>query len=109
MIGLAMVAPHVPLPAPDAEGWLRMELAIVNQRGLHARASAKFASLAEAYPAEIIVSRAGESVNGRSIMGLLMLGAGLGSSIHVAVRGAQAEEALVALVELVASKFGEEA
>lgn len=103
-----MVASHPALPTPDADGWLRLELAIVNQRGLHARASAKFASLAEAYPTEIIVSRGGESVNGRSIMGLLMLGAGLGSSIHVAVKGEQAEEALVAIIELVATKFGEE-
>lgn len=92
---------------PDA-GHVR-EFAIVNQRGLHARASAKFVQTAERFDADIRVSRAGETVGGRSIMGLMMLAAARGTSIHVTASGPQAEAALDALQSLVASKFGEEA
>ena len=84
-------------------------LPIVNKRGLHARASAKFVQLAETFDAELTVSRDGLSVGGQSIMGLMMLAAGLGSTIEVSATGPQAEEALDAITHLVADKFGEEA
>ena len=81
---------------------------ISNKLGLHARASAKFVKCAEAFDAEITVTRDGMSVPATSIMGLMMLGAAIGTSIMVEARGAQAEEALEALSLLVESKFDEE-
>jgi phosphocarrier protein HPr len=84
------------------------ELAIINQRGLHARASAKFVKCAESFNADITVSRDGMSVPGTSIMGLMMLGAAMGTSISVEARGPEAQKALEALAQLVASKFDEE-
>ena len=84
------------------------ELAIINQRGLHARASAKFVKCAEGFNADITVSRDGMSVPATSIMGLMMLGAAMGTSISVEARGPEAEQALAALEQLVASKFDEE-
>lgn len=84
------------------------ELPITNQRGLHARASAKFVKCAETFDAEITVTRDGMSVPATSIMGLMMLGAAMGTSIMVEARGNQAEEALEALAQLVESKFDEE-
>jgi phosphocarrier protein HPr len=84
------------------------ELAIINQRGLHARASAKFVKCAESFNADITVSRDGMSVPATSIMGLMMLGAAMGTSISVEATGPEAEEALEALAQLVASKFDEE-
>ena len=84
------------------------ELPITNQRGLHARASAKFVKCAEGFDAEITVTRDGMSVPATSIMGLMMLGAAIGTSIMVEATGNQAEEALEALAQLVDSKFDEE-
>ena len=84
------------------------ELAIINQRGLHARASAKFVKCAEGYDADITVSRDGQTVPATSIMGLMMLAAAMGMSITVEASGPQAEAALSALEALVASKFDEE-
>ena len=84
------------------------ELSITNQRGLHARASAKFVKCAEAFDAEITVTRDGMSVPATSIMGLMMLGAAMGTSIMVEATGAQAEDAIEALAQLVESKFDEE-
>ena len=84
------------------------ELSITNHRGLHARASAKFVKCAEAFDAEITVTRDGMSVPATSIMGLMMLGAAIGTSIMVEAKGAPAEEALEALSLLVESKFDEE-
>jgi len=84
------------------------ELAIVNQRGLHARASAKFVKCAEGFDATIMVSKDGQSVPGTSIMGLMMLAASVGSSVTVEASGPQAEEAMAALATLVAAKFDEE-
>ncbi|PZU48976.1 MAG: HPr family phosphocarrier protein [Sphingomonas sp.] len=83
-------------------------VAITNRRGLHARASAKFVTLASQYDATITVSKDGSDVLGTSIMGLMMLAAAMGESIEVRAEGVQAGEALAALVELVQSKFGEE-
>lgn len=87
---------------------LTRELAIINQRGLHARASAKFVKCAEGFDADIQVSRDGQTVPGTSIMGLMMLAAAMGTSITVAASGPQAEPAIAALAALVAAKFDED-
>ena len=87
---------------------LRKEMAIINQRGLHARASAKFVKCAEGFDADITVSRDGMTVPATSIMGLMMLGAAIGTSISVEASGPQAADAVTALDELVASKFDED-
>jgi phosphocarrier protein HPr len=84
------------------------ELAIVNKRGLHARASAKFVQTVEKFDAVVRVSRAGETVGGSSIMGLMMLAAGPGTTIQVEAEGREAQAAVEALATLVAEKFGEE-
>ncbi len=81
---------------------------IVNQRGLHARASAKFVKMAAGFDAEVSVSKDGQTVDARSIMGLMMLAAGPGCCIEIAAEGPEAAEALTALAELVAQKFVEE-
>jgi phosphocarrier protein HPr len=83
-------------------------LNICNTRGLHARASAKFVKLASSFESEIHVTRDGVTVDARSIMGLLMLGAGIGCSIDVSAEGPDAEEAMDALTDLVARKFDED-
>jgi|ERR1700674_4214614 len=82
-------------------------LQIVNSRGLHARASARFVQTVEKFDADVTVTRHGETVGGTSIMGLMMLSAGPGTSIVVEATGAQAVEAVEALEALVASRFGE--
>ena len=81
---------------------------IVNRKGLHARASAKFVKLAESFEAEITVTRDGQTVGGTSIMGLMMLAAGPGSTLHITAQGPEAPEALEALVTLVETGFDEE-
>ncbi len=81
---------------------------IVNRKGLHARASAKFVKCAEQYKADILVTREGQSVGGTSIMGLMMLAASIGTTIQIDAKGPDAPEALEALIALVADKFGEE-
>lgn len=83
-------------------------MTITNQRGLHARASAKFVKLAESFNAEITVSRGDDTVNATSIMGLMMLGAADGAQIGIAADGADADAALAALTALINDKFGEE-
>ena len=87
---------------------LRREVRIANQRGLHARASAKFVSMASQLPAEIEVEKDGHRVCGTSIMGLMMLGAAMGDQITIHVDGEGAVEALAQLAELVESRFGED-
>ena len=84
------------------------EVLIVNQRGLHARASAKFVQVAGGYDATVDVEKDGVRVGGTSIMGLMMLAASPGCSIRVIASGPQAAEALAALEALVANRFGEE-
>lgn len=86
----------------------RRTVEIVNERGLHARASAKFVKMAAGFDAEVQVSRDGSTVDARSIMGLMMLAAGIGSTIEITAEGAEAEAALEALCELVAARFDEE-
>jgi phosphocarrier protein len=90
------------------DGAIIRNIPIVNRKGLHARATAKFVQCVEKFDAEIMVSRCGETVGGTSIMGILTLGAGMGSTITVAASGAQAEAAITALAALVANKFGED-
>ena len=94
--------------AAAAGSVLSREVEIVNKRGLHARAAARFVQLAEKFDAEVTVSKDSNSVGGTSIMGLMMLAAGIGSTIRIAAEGAQGEAALAALCELVADRFGEE-
>ena len=81
---------------------------IINERGLHARASAKFVKLASGFDAEVTVSRDGQSVDALSIMGLMMLAAGIGSCIDISAEGPQAEAALEALSALVSARFDED-
>ena len=81
---------------------------IINQKGLHARASAKFVKTASGFEAETTVTKDGVTVDARSIMGLLMLGAGIGSTLDLASDGPEAEQALAALKDLVDRKFDEE-
>ena len=87
---------------------LSRELLILNKRGLHARASAKFVQTVERFNAEVFVTRGSETVGGTSIMGLMMLAAGPGTSVIVSATGPEAQAALDAITELVASKFNEE-
>ena len=86
----------------------RRTVEIINKRGLHARASAKFVKLAADFDAEVTVSREGQTVDARSIMGLMMLGAGPGSMLELSAEGTQAEEALAALCDLVSARFEED-
>jgi phosphocarrier protein HPr len=87
---------------------LSREIEILNTRGLHARASAKFVKCAESFDANIMVTRDGQTVPGTSIMGLMMLAAQMGSTILIEASGPQAEAAVEALSRLIASRFGEE-
>jgi phosphocarrier protein HPr len=89
-------------PRPEAV------VTIVNRKGLHARASARFVKCAESFQATITVTRDGQTVGGTSIMGLMMLAAGPGSTLHITAEGPDGPEALEALVELVEAGFGEE-
>jgi phosphocarrier protein len=97
---------HARCEAPS--GAVVREIPIINKRGLHARASAKFVKMVEQFDAEVLVTRGGETVGGTSIMGLMMLSAGPGTSIVVSATGPQAEAAVAALAELVGNKFNEE-
>jgi len=94
--------------AGTVDGPVSGEFAIVNQRGLHARASAKFVQVAAGFDASVIVEKDGMEVGGTSIMGLMMLAASPGCCIRVTATGPEAAAALQALQELVASRFGEE-
>lgn len=95
-------------PPPAIDGALSRDMLIVNKKGLHARATAKFVQCVERFESEIHVTRCGETVGGESIMGILTLGAGVGSTITVHARGDDAEAALAAIGALVANRFGEE-
>ncbi len=85
-----------------------LDLRIVNEKGLHARASAKFVEVVERFDAEATVRKDGMEVSGDSIMGLLMLAASRGTSIEVEVKGAEADALAEALTALVANRFGED-
>lgn len=94
-------------PEGGVAGAVTRELAIVNEKGLHARASARFVETVERFDARALVERDGERVAGDSIMGLLMLCAPCGSSITVTTRGPEATALMEALAQLVADRFGE--
>ncbi len=84
-----------------------VEIKIINKLGLHARASAKLSQLAGEFPCEVYLARDGRQVNAKSIMGVMMLAAGIGSTVTLETVGEQADEALQALQELINDRFGE--
>ena len=83
------------------------DVTIVNKLGLHARAAAKLTHLAGNYQSDIWLSRSGRRVNAKSIMGVMMLAAGQGTSVQIEAQGADADQAIAALAKLIADKFGE--
>ncbi len=83
------------------------EVEIINKLGLHARASAKLSQLAAEFPCEILLSRNGRQINAKSIMGVMMLAAGIGSTIILEIVGDKEEEAMQALTALINDRFGE--
>jgi phosphocarrier protein HPr len=101
-------APEKELGPSVPSGAISRELQIINKRGLHARASAKFVQMVEKFNAEVWVTRGSETVGGTSIMGLMMLAAGPGTSVTVSAIGPEAQAAVDAIAALVADKFNEE-
>lgn len=87
---------------------LHASATIMNKRGLHARASAKIVEASARFQSEIHIIKDGNAVNGRSIMGLMMLAASIGSTVMVTTEGPDAQEALTAILALIEAKFGEE-
>jgi phosphocarrier protein HPr len=85
----------------------KAEVEIINKLGLHARASAKLTQLAGSYPCEVWMERNGRRINAKSIMGVMMLAAGIGAKVVIDCEGERADEALQAIVGLVADRFGE--
>lgn len=83
------------------------EITIINKLGLHARASAKLTQLAGQFPCEVFLSKGGRKVNAKSIMGVMMLAAGLGSVVTLETEGDKADEALQAILALINDRFGE--
>ena len=96
------------MSAPATSGAIVRILPIINQKGLHARASAKFVHTVEKFQAEVRVSNGGEQVDGASILDLLMLGGAPGTSVTVEATGPQAAEVVDALENLLATRFGED-
>jgi phosphocarrier protein HPr len=101
-------APEKELGPSVPSGAVSRELQIINKRGLHARASAKFVQMVEKFNAEVWVTRGSETVGGTSIMGLMMLAAGPGTMVTVSAIGPEAQAAVDAIAALVADKFNEE-
>ncbi|GAB4289338.1 MAG: HPr family phosphocarrier protein [Thiohalomonadaceae bacterium] len=87
---------------------LSKELTIINRLGLHARAAAKFVNVASSCASNVQIARNGRSVNGKSIMGVMMLAAGCGSTVRITVDGSDEQEALARLEQLIADRFGED-
>lgn len=87
---------------------IKQEFTIKNRLGLHARASAKLVQTANRFRSEVFISKEGEEVNGKSIMGILMLAAAIGSKIEVRVSGEDAEASFAAISQLIEDKFGED-
>lgn len=98
--------PPATVAVPD--GAQVREIRVVNRRGLHARASAKFVQTVERFDSDVTVSRCGETVGGRSIMGLLTLAAAQGTTITVTAKGQDAADCLQAIDDLVSNRFGED-
>lgn len=90
------------------DGFLRREATIINSRGLHARAAAKFVKLVETFEAEVVVTNRGQEVSGRSIMGLMMLAASPGTTIELRARGTDSRQVLEAIGTLIDDKFYED-
>jgi phosphocarrier protein len=86
---------------------IKKSVTISNKLGLHARASAKFTKLAGSYPCEVFMARGDRRVNAKSIMGVMMLAAGMGITVEIETNGEREEEAMNALVALMDDKFGE--
>ncbi len=86
---------------------IRASAPVVNKLGLHARASAKLTKLAGSFPCEVWMSRGGRRINAKSIMGVMMLAAGLGATVELETNGEREQEAMDALLALIADKFGE--
>jgi len=107
--GTSEPEPRAQSPALPDGGALTRVLPVINNKGLHARASAKFVQTVERFQADVTVSRCGETVGGLSIMGLMMLAAARGTTITVAASGPEAEACIEAIEALLADKFGEEA
>ncbi len=101
---MSPVPPATTPATPNVAG----DVVILNRQGVHARPSAAFVKLASQFGCEVLIEKDGELINGKSIMGLLMLAAGPGSKLKVICQGQDAERALAALLALVNSKFGEE-
>jgi phosphocarrier protein HPr len=95
-------------PAPQFPASLARDLPIINRKGLHARATAKLVHCIEQFDADVKVTRCGETVGGTSIMAILTLGAGMGTTITVSAAGPQAHAALEAITALIAARFGED-
>jgi phosphocarrier protein len=95
-------------PAPIPPGAKAREIRVINRRGLHARASAKFVQTVEKFGSDVTVTRCGETVGGRSIMGLLTLAAAQGTTITVTAKGADADQCLETIEDLLANRFGED-
>jgi phosphocarrier protein HPr len=93
---------------PESPDSVERAVPIINELGLHARAATKFVQLAGKYPCDVWVSKDGHEVNGKSIMGVLMLVAAKGSTVKIRARGGRADEAVAALAQLVADRFGED-
>jgi phosphocarrier protein HPr len=108
MSGQAAGGPPCPEDDKPRQQAIVRELQIVNKKGLHARASAKFVQTVEQFDVDVRVTRGGETVGGDSIMGLMMLSAAPGTSILVEASGPDAAAAVDALAALIASRFGEE-
>ncbi|MEP6955699.1 MAG: HPr family phosphocarrier protein [Chthoniobacterales bacterium] len=92
----------------DQPNQIEKEVTIVNRLGMHARPAAMFVRIASRFRCEVWVEKEGEQINGKSIMGLMMLAAGQGSKLTIRCAGADAEEALAELEQLIASRFNEE-
>ncbi|AKC69289.1 MULTISPECIES: HPr family phosphocarrier protein [Pandoraea] len=86
---------------------LRQETTIVNKLGLHARASAKLTQLAAKFQSEVWLTRNGRRINAKSIMGVMMLAAGIGSTVEVETEGSDEAQAMKEILDLIANKFGE--
>ena len=85
----------------------KVDIEIINKLGLHARASAKLSQLASEYPCEVFMSKNGRRINAKSIMGVMMLAAGMGSSVTIETVGEKEDEALKKIFELIQDRFGE--
>jgi phosphocarrier protein len=100
---------NVSAPAPEkSTASVFRDVTVLNKQGVHARPSSQFVKLASRFTCEVMVEKDGETINGKSIMGLLMLAAGPGSKLRIVCEGVDAERALTELVALINGKFGEE-